>query len=127
MIVRSLDDLQAMGRHVVRPGAFESSRYLLREDGVGFTMTRVTLAAGTRQVLEYKHHVEANLVTDGEGVVVDVASGEEHPLSPGVMYTLDEHDRHELRCTTDMTVISVFLPALVGTETHDADGSYPLL
>lgn len=127
MIVRSLDDLKAAGRNVERPGAFESSRYLLREDDVGFAMTRVTLAAGTELVMEYKNHVEANLVIAGEGTVVDVATGETHPLGPGVMYTLDQHDRHELRTTTDMTVISIFSPAIVGTEVHDADGSYPLL
>lgn len=127
MIIRSLEDLQTMGRHVDRPGAFESSRYLLREDGVGFAMTRVTLAAGTELELEYKNHIEANLVIAGEGAVLDMAAGTEHPLSPGVMYTLDAHDRHRLRTTTDMTVVSIFSPAIVGTEVHDVDGSYPLL
>ena len=43
------------------------------------------------------------------------------------MYTLDKHDRHELIATTDLRIVCVFTPALVGEETHDADGSYPVL
>ena len=77
--------------------------------------------------MEYKHHIEANLVIAGTGCVVDIESGQEHALSAGTMYTLDKHDRHELRATTDMTLVCVFTPALKGPETHDEDGSYPLL
>lgn len=43
------------------------------------------------------------------------------------MYTLDQHDRHELHANTDMRIVCVFTPALVGRETHDEDGSYPIL
>lgn len=127
MIIRSLDDLKAQNRYAEKPGVWTSSRYLLREDAVGFTMTQTTIAAGTHQVMEYKNHIEANLVIDGIGIVVDLGTGEEHDLGPGVMYTLDLHDRHELRATTDMRFVCVFSPALTGTETHDADGSYPIL
>lgn len=127
MIVRSLEDLTAQGGYREKPGAWTSSRYLMRADGVGFTLTQTTIAAGSRQVLEYKNHIEANLVIDGEGTVKDVATGKEYPLAPGVMYTLDKHDRHELVATTDMRLVCVFTPALVGEETHDEDGSYPIL
>lgn len=127
MIVRSLEDLKAQGRYAENPGVWTSSRYLLRDDDVGFTLTQTTLAAGTRQVLEYKNHIEANLVIEGEGVVTNVATGQRHQLGPGAMYTLDAHDRHELVALSDMRLVCVFTPALVGGETHDADGSYPVL
>ncbi len=127
MIVRSLDDLKAQGRYREKPGAWTSSRYLLRDDGVGFTLTQTTVAAGSKQVMEYKNHVEANLIIEGEGTVTDIATGEVHKLAPGVMYTLDKHDRHELEATTDLQIVCVFTPALVGQETHDDHGSYPLL
>lgn len=127
MIVRSLETLKSEGRYAEKPGAWTSSRYLLRDDAVGFTMTQTTLAAGTEQVMEYKNHIEANLVIDGDGEVIDLATGERHALSPGVMYTLDKHDRHELHAHTDMRLVCVFTPALTGTETHDAAGSYPIL
>ncbi len=127
MIVRSLEDLKAQGRYREKPGAWTSSRYLLRDDGVGFTLTQTTVAAGTRQMMEYKNHVEANLIIEGEGIVTDCATGKTYELAPGVMYTLDKHDRHELEATTDLRIVCVFTPALMGEETHDADGSYPVL
>jgi len=127
MIVRSLDDLKVQGRYKEKPGAWTSSRYLLRDDGVGFTLTQTTVAAGSKQVMEYKNHVEANLIIEGEGTVTDIATGEVHKLAPGVMYTLDKHDRHELEATTDLRIVCVFTPALAGQETHDDHGSYPLL
>ncbi len=127
MIIRSLEDLKAQGRFQESPGAWTSSRYLLRDDDVGFTLTQTTVAAGTVQLMEYKNHIEANLVIEGEGTVLDVATGEESSLGPGTMYTLDKNDRHELRATTDMRIVCVFTPALVGRESHDADGSYPIL
>ncbi len=127
MIVRSLEQLKAEGRYIEKPGVFVSCRYLMRDDDVGFTMTQTMVPAGTHQVLEYKNHIEANLIIDGTGVVKDVATGEEFDLAPGVMYTLDKHDRHEITATTDMRIVCVFTPALVGTETHDDDGSYPIL
>ncbi len=127
MIVRSLEQLKAEGRYVEKPGVFTSCRYLMRDDEVGFTMTQTMIPAGTHQAMEYKNHIEANLIIDGTGVVKDVDTGEEHELAPGVMYTLDRHDRHELTAATDMRIVCVFTPALVGHETHDADGSYPIL
>jgi len=127
MIVRSIDDLKAQGRYQEKPGAWTSSRYLLRGDDVGFTLTQTTVAAGTVQLMEYKNHIEANLIIEGEGEVVDIATGETFALGPGVMYTLDKNDRHELRAVTDMRIVCVFSPALVGTESHDDDGSYPIL
>ncbi len=127
MIVRSFADLKAQGRYQEKPGAWTSSRYLLREDDVGFTMTQTTVAAGTDQLMEYKNHIEANLIIEGTGLVTDVETGEIFDLAPGVMYTLDSHDRHRLQATTDLRIVCVFSPALVGTESHDDDGSYPLL
>ena len=127
MIVRNLSDLKSSGRYQEKLGAWSSARYLLQDDGVGFTLTRTSVAAGTTQTMEYKNHIEANLVLDGEGVLTEVATGTEFALRPGSMYTLDKHDRHILAAITDLTLVCVFTPALAGTETHDEDGSYPLL
>lgn len=127
MIVRSLEDLKANGDYRENPGVWSSARYLLRKDGVGMTVTQTTVAAGSSQTLQYKNHVEANLVIEGEGIVTDIATGQTYPLQAGTMYTLDKHDRHQIDATTDMRLVCVFLPALVGPETHDEDGSYPLL
>lgn len=127
MIVRGLEALKALGQYKEKPGAWTSSRYLLAKDGCGFTLTQTTAAAGSRIEMEYKNHIEANLVIEGRARVTDVATGEVHHLGPGDMYTLDHHDRHLMEAETDLRLVCVFTPALVGPETHDADGSYPLL
>jgi len=123
MIVRTLDDLVDTPRDVRGP-VWASRRFLLAEDGVGFTLTETTVEAGAEQVLWYKHHVEANYVIEGEGEVEDLASGEVFPLAAGSIYVLDGHERHCLRARTRMRLVCVFTPALTGAETHDADGAY---
>jgi len=127
MIVRTLEDVKARGSYGEKPGVWTSARYLLRDDNVGFTLTQTSVAAGQSQEMEYKNHIEANMVTAGEGELTDLATGEVHVLSAGSMYTLDKHDRHRLRALSDMRIVCVFTPALVGTETHDQEGSYPIL
>ena len=126
MIVRSLDQLKASGRYAEKEGVWSSARYLLRADGVGFTVTQTTVAGGQSQSMQYKNHIEANLIIEGRGTVTDLASGETHALEPGSMYTLDRNDPHRLEAHTDMRIVCVFNPALVGRETHDEDGSYPV-
>jgi len=123
MIVTRLEDLLGTERDVRGP-VWASRRFLLAEDGVGFTLTETTVEAGAEQVMWYKHHVEANYVIEGTGEVENLATGEVHALAPGTMYTLDQHERHRLPAFTAMRMVCVFLPALTGRETHDADGSY---
>ena len=127
MIVRTVEDLKTLGSYREKPGVWSSARYLLRRDAMGFTLTQTTVAAGASQTMQYKNHVEANLIIEGEGDLTDLATGTVHRLMPGTMYALDEHDRHRIDATTDMRIVCVFSPALAGPETHDEDGSYPLL
>ena len=127
MIVRNLDELEASGRYAQKPGVWTSARYLLKDDAVGFTLTQTTLAAGQELEMEYKNHIEANLVIEGEAVLTDRGSGDSWSLGPGSMYALDKNERHHLRAISDLRIVCVFTPALTGQETHDEDGSYPLL
>jgi L-ectoine synthase len=123
MIVRTVEGIAGTDRDVSGPG-WRSRRIVLRDDGMNFSLHWTELPAGAEQQLWYKHHYEANLCVAGEGEVVDVATGETYRIEPGVMYALDQHDRHILRAHTDLTLVCVFHPALSGGETHDADGSY---
>ena len=123
MIVRSLDNLIDTPRDV-RGEAWASRRFLLAEDGVGFTLTETSIVAGSEQVLWYKHHVEANYVIEGEGEVENVETGEVFALAPGSIYVLDQYEKHRLKAFTAMRLVCVFTPALTGRETHDADGAY---
>jgi len=123
MIVRTLNQIIGTARDV-RGAVWASRRFLLAEDGVGFTLTETTVEAGADQVLWYKHHVEANYVIEGEGEVENLATGEVFTLAPGSIYVLDRHERHRLRAVTRLRLVCVFTPALTGAETHDADGAY---
>lgn len=125
MIVTSLDDLIDTDRDV-RGDVWMSRRFLVADDGVGFTLNETRVEAGAEQTLWYKHHIEANYVIEGEGEVENVTTGEVFPLKPGTMYTLDQHDKHRLRTFSDMRLVCVFTPALTGREIHDEDGAYAL-
>lgn len=127
MIVKSLDDIKSGGGYQEKPGVWSSARYLLRDDGVGFTLTQTTCVAGQSIEMQYKNHIEANLVIEGVADVTDLGTGQVFRLTPGSMYTLDKHDRHRLDVISDVRLVCVFTPALTGKETHDEDGSYPIL
>ena len=123
MIVRSLDELVGTDRDV-RGEGWRSRRILRRDDGMNFSLHWTELSAGTKLDLEYRHHLEGNLCVAGEGEVVDVATGKTYPLTPGVLYAVDKHDRHQIRARTNVTLVCVFWPALRGDERHDEHGGY---
>jgi len=128
MIVRHLNEIIGTDRDVKADnGNWVSRRLLLRGDKMGFSFHETTIFARTETYICYKNHLEAVYCVGGEGEIEDLATGEVHPISDGTMYALNQHDRHNLRAKTDMRMICVFNPALVGTEMHDRDGVYPLL
>ena len=125
MILRRLDDLEGTDR-AVRAPTFTSRRFLLRNDGLGFSFHDTVLYAGTETYIWYKHHLEAVYCIDGEGELEDLDNGVFHEIRPGTFYALDGHERHYLRAKTDLRMMCVFSPALTGAEVHDAEGAYPL-
>jgi L-ectoine synthase len=117
MIVRSLQDVQGSPHDVSGPG-WTSRRLLTARDGMGYTMTDTVIAAGAEMTLQYKGHLEACYCISGTGSVEDHATGTVHPLSPGVIYALDQHDLHTLRAVAEMRLVCCFTPALTGLERH---------
>jgi L-ectoine synthase len=124
MIIRNLADVQASERNVESKG-WESARMLLKDDGMGFSFHITTLHAGAVLEMHYKNHLESVFILSGEGSIEDLATGEVHPLRPGVLYALDQHDRHIVRPTTDIVTACVFNPPVTGREVHDPTGAYP--
>lgn len=125
MIVRRLEDLRDTEREVHAP-TWTSRRFLLRDDGMGFSMHETILHAGTSTRMWYKNHLEAVYCIGGEGEIEDLATGERHAIAPGTLYALNEHDRHVLTAHSELRMVCVFCPPCSGREVHDADGSYPL-
>ena len=126
MIVRALEEIEGTER-CVSAQTWSSRRLLTRRDGMGFSLHDTIIHAGTRTPMWYKHHLEAVYCVEGEGELESLDSGAVHPVRPGTVYALDRHDRHVLRAATRMRMVCVFNPPLTGSETHDAEGSYPLL
>lgn len=125
MIVRNLDAANQSDRRVVSEG-WESTRLLLRNDNMGFSFHITTIYAGADLPMHYQNHLESVYCISGEGEVENLADGKVHPISPGVIYILDQHDRHRLRARTEMKMACVFNPPLHGKEIHDSSGAYPL-
>lgn len=126
IVVKHKADLQGTSRAIDTP-AYATTRFLLREDGIGFTLTDVTIKEKTDVVIQYKHHVEAVYCLEGEATVFEFATGRSFPVRPGTCYAMAKHERHRFTCEGPVRLISIFVPALVGAETWDADGSFPLL
>jgi L-ectoine synthase len=128
MIVRHLNDIKGTEREIkAENGNWVSRRFVLKDDGMGFSFHETIIYAGTETHIWYKNHLEAVYCVAGKGEIETISDGKIYPINNGTMYALDKHDEHYLRAEQDMRLICVFNPALVGTETHAEDGSYPVL
>jgi L-ectoine synthase len=105
-------------------GGFVSYRYILKRENMGFGLHRTEIPKGDWQHWHYKHHKEACYCVSGDGLLKSATTGEIFKISPGVCYVLDKHDDHFFKALTDVVLISVFNPPVVGTEVHNEDGSY---
>lgn len=124
MIVRHLQQVREAGREVAAAN-WTSRRLLLAADRMGFSLHDTLIHAGTTTRMCYKNHLEAVYCIAGRGSVEVLATREVIPIAEGTLYALDRHDEHVLRAETEMRMICVFNPPLVGDEVHDAAGAYP--
>lgn len=128
MIVRHFEEILP-SRRAVHVDNWSSFRLLTRDDGMGFSLHETWIHPGTATHIWYKHHFEAVYCLEGEGEIQLLdRDGRERgapvPIRPGMMYALNEHDRHLLRARSRLRLICVFNPPLRGDETHREDGSY---
>lgn len=123
MIIRDFHEAKSTERRVADQ-QWESVRMLLADDGMGFSFHITTIAAGSEHTFHYKNHFESVYCIAGTGSIEDLATGEVHAIRPGVMYALNLHDQHTLRCETECVFACCFNPPVSGKEVHQADGSY---
>ena len=127
MIVRNIDDIIGT-ENETKTDTWASRRMLLRKDQMGFSFHETIIYAGTETHIHYQNHLEAVYCVAGNGEIETVKDGKVYPIKDGTMYALNDNDEHYLRGgTEEMRLICVFNPAVVGPETHDKDGVYPLL
>ena len=127
MIVRQLKEAQKGSRRIVSPdGNWESTRLLLKDDGMGFSFHITTIYAGADFQMHYQNHLESVYCISGRGEVTTLADKKVHSIEAGTIYVLDKHDKHRLCAFEDLTVACVFNPPLNGKEVHNAEGAYEL-
>lgn len=117
MIIRKLESAKT-----VDWGNGLSRRFILDADGLGYSITDTTVRAGTKSRLQYRNHLETCYCIEGSGEVMEL-DGTSHPLTPGVLYSLNNHDPHYLVASPDedLRLVCVFAPALQGDEVHNLD------
>jgi L-ectoine synthase len=126
MVIKHKHQLLGTSR-AIQTDHWSTVRLLLAEDGVGITVTDVVLGPGSDAVYCYKHHTEVCYCLEGRAVVVDFETGETHQIEPGTLWVARKQQRFRFTATERTRLITVFMPALVGPEVNDADGSFPLL
>jgi L-ectoine synthase len=122
-IVR-LKDLEGTEREVKSPAGWTSVRFLLAQDGMGFSMHETTFPPGLEFDMWYKHHLEAVYCYQGTGEIINRDTGEKFAIEPGTLYALDKHDKHTLRAITELKLVCTFNPPVTGREIHDEEGAY---
>ena len=125
MIVRNLDEAEKSNRRIESKG-WDSTRLLLKNDGMGFSFHITTIYEGANLEMHYQNHFESVYCISGEGEIEDLADGKVYPIRPGTMYALNNHDKHILRAFKEMKMACVFNPPLHGKEVHNAEGAYEL-
>lgn len=123
MIVRDFNIEKNTDRKVADQ-RWNSVRLLLAGDGMGFSFHITTIEGGSEHTFHYKNHFESVYCISGEGEIEDLATGEVHQITPGVMYALNLHDKHRLRARKELVLACCFNPPVTGDEVHRADGSY---
>ena len=128
MFVRKLEELNGTPNEMIRmagEGQLHSRRILTKADGCGFSLSDVLAATGMSIDLWYKHQVEANLIVTGELEVTDLSNNAKWLLGAGDAYMVGPKDRHRITAKSDVHLVSVFCPPVLGNERHDEDGSFP--
>lgn len=105
MIVKHLNNLVGT-LDDVDTETWNSRRLLLAKDKMGFSLNDTLIKEGTETLIWYKNHVEAVYCIEGEGEI-EVIGGETYPITPGMMYALDGHEKHYLRARSQMRMICV--------------------
>lgn len=123
MFVKRVDEMRRAGKETTTAnGQTHTIRMLTKADGVGFGLSHVRVAAGAEVSLWYKHHWQANHIISGSGEVTDITTGQTWELEPGTAYNVGPGDRHCVRAHTEILLLSVFSPPLMGDEQYDQDG-----
>src|SRR5699024_7331181 len=127
MIVRNIEDIIGT-ENETKAETWSSRRMLLRKDGMGFSLHETIIYDVTETHIHYQNNLEAGYCISDDDEIKTIKYSKVYQIKDGTLYALDKNDEHYLRGgKEDMRLICTFNPAVVGPETHDEDGVYPLL
>ena len=127
MKVINVKELKNTYREVYCPNkGFISNRIILKKDNMGFGLNHTFIPKGKPQNWHYKNHLEACYCVSGKGILIDCLTDEKYNIEQGVTYILDKNDNHIFKALEDTVLICVFNPPLIGSETHNDEGSYSI-
>jgi L-ectoine synthase len=126
MIIRNLDECKKKSKVDDPNGNWNSVRMLLKADKMGFSFHITTIYKDKSMQMHYINHLESVYCIAGKGLIKDLTTGDEHKIYPGMIYALDQHDKHELSASEEMTLACVFNPPISGNEVHNENGAYEL-
>lgn len=113
MFVRTLEDLEGMGRiKFPSDDSFRSARFPTTDDGIGCGLADVRLEAGAELALDDPARHQTIHLLSVCGRITDSATGEAHSLGPGVAScALGPGDGHRLIANSALHVLRIGLPA----------------
>src|SRR5699024_10041590 len=126
MLVRSLSDIEDTDADI-KSDTWRSKRLILAKERMCFSILEITQYEGTERYFWYPNHIEAVVITHGEGEVEDLATCAVHHPAPGTLYLLRDHAKHMVRVRKAIRCVCVFNPPVTGREVHDEYGVYPLI
>ena len=92
---------------------------MLADDRLPFSVHETIVAGGQTLRFTYRSHSETVYCIAGSGTVEDVAAGAIVELAPGCLYSVGVGDDHVVRAATELKLLCVFAPPLVGAEEAD--------
>lgn len=116
MIFRNRADLAGTPRDVINEN-YHSTRILLSEDNIGVGLHDVVINPGVKDTYGYPDRTEISYCISGTATVVDLDSGEEQAIGPGVLWVAPPGSRFTLTADEPLRLVCVFDPPLEGTET----------
>jgi L-ectoine synthase len=109
------DDLAGTNRNVRAP-TYETTRFLLANDGFGVTVTDIVLKPGVEAEYGYDDHIEIAYCISGKAVLTET-DGTAHDILPGTLWVADKGSHFRFSASEPTRLICVFNPALAGHET----------
>lgn len=109
-------DLAGTSRHVTTH-AYETTRFLLREDDAGVTLTDIVIAPGVEETYGYDAHIEVAYCIEGRATLTDLSSGEAHSIEPGTLWAARQGERFRFIAHEPTRLICAFTPPFGGAET----------